>query len=179
MKRLSRKSYYIRSLVRKWADQVLVLSEIAKFQPQAAYTAVVSGFRHRFTYHIRTVCHIQTEMQLIDNIIDTKLLPALLESRTVSRHERQLLSLPTRLGGIGIPIFSDVCAEENANSMTICKELSTNIICQNSASVPEHVNTTNNLRRVVATQREARYKLLMDSLRSNMSDEQIRATLPK
>ena len=77
------KSDYIRSLLRKGGDQLLVLSEIAKFQPQAAYTAFVSGFRHRFTYHIRTVSDIKTEMQLIDNVIDTKLLPTYLENRTV------------------------------------------------------------------------------------------------
>lgn len=54
-------------------------------------------FRHRFIYPIRTIPDIQTEMQLIDNIIDTKLLPALLD-RTSTRHERQLLSSPARLG---------------------------------------------------------------------------------
>ena len=35
------KSNYIRSRVRKWADQLLVPSVIAQFQPQAAYTTFV------------------------------------------------------------------------------------------------------------------------------------------
>ena len=126
------KSNYIRSLVRMWADQLLVLSEIAKFQLYATYTPFVSRLWHRFTYHIRTILDIQTEMQLIDNIIDTELLPALLENRTSSRHERQLPSLPTRLAGIGKPIFPDVSAEENPNSKTICKEISANTIFQSS-----------------------------------------------
>ena len=136
-----------------------MLSEIAKFQPQAAYTAFVSGFRHRFAYHICTIPDIQTEMQQIDSLIDTKLLPALLENGSFSRHDRQLLSLPTRLGGIGIPIFAEFCAEENTNSMTVCQNLSNNIIFQNSASVPEHVNTTYHLRRVIATCQSTRRKI--------------------
>ena len=55
-----------------------------------------------------------------------------------------------------MPIFAEFCSEENTNSMTVCQNLSNNIIFQNSASVPEHVNTTYHLRRVIASpQREA------------------------
>ena len=73
-----------------------------------------------------------------------------------------------------MPFFAEFCAEENANSMTVCQNLSSNIIFQNSTLVPEHVNTTYHLRRVIASKREARYKFLLDNLRSNMNDEQIR-----
>ena len=85
------KSNYIRTL---WIDQLLALCEIVKFQPQAAYTAFVSGFRHRFTYHIRTIPDNQTQMQQIDSIIDTKLLPALLENHSLSRLQYLNMSTP-------------------------------------------------------------------------------------
>jgi hypothetical protein len=74
----------------RWCNQLNVLSEIAKFQPQAAYAAFVSGFRHRFTYH---------------NVIDTKFLHALVDHRRLSKHERELLSLPAR-PGFGVPNFN-------------------------------------------------------------------------
>ena len=89
----------------RWCNQLNVLSEIAKFQPQPAYAAFVSGFRHRFTYHIRTIPSITTEMQQIDNVIDTKFLHALVDHRRLSKHERELLSSPAR-PGLGVPNFN-------------------------------------------------------------------------
>ena len=130
------KAEYVRSLVTRWCDQIHELSEFAKLQPQAAYDAFVSGFRHRFTYYIRTIPGFETEMQQIDNVIDTKLLPALLDHHSLSRHERELLSVPTRLGGLGIPIFSNICVEENVNSKTISQYLSSNIVLQNHTPAP-------------------------------------------
>jgi hypothetical protein len=41
---------------------------------QPTYTAF-SGFLHGFTYHIRTIPDFQHQLQQIDNIIDTELLP--------------------------------------------------------------------------------------------------------
>ena len=77
------KSEYVQCLIGRWCNQLQVLSEIAKLDPQAAYAAFVSGFRHRFTYHIRTIPGIENEMHLVDNVIDTKLLPALLDGRSL------------------------------------------------------------------------------------------------
>ena len=125
------KAEYVRSLVTRWCDQIHVLSEFAKLQPKAAYAALVSGFCNRFTYYIRTIPGFETEIQQSDNVIDTKLLPALLDQHSLSRHERELLSVPTRLGGLGIPIFSNICVEENVNSKTISQYLSSNIALQN------------------------------------------------
>ncbi|XP_028417275.1 uncharacterized protein LOC114541674 [Dendronephthya gigantea] len=169
------KDKYISSLVSKWCQQLHVLSEIAKFQPQAAYTAFVSGFRHRFTYHIRAVPGIKTAMQLVDDTINLKLLPALLDNRSLSIHERQLVSLPARMGGLGIPIFNDICDEEHLNSTTICHLLSSRIIHQNGTPSAEHGDSIHDLRREIAKQRQARNSLLLQNLRSSMSEEQIRA----
>ena len=81
------KDKYIDSLVSKWCQQIHVLSEIAKYQPQAAYAAFVSGFRHRFTYHIRTVPGIKIAIQRVDDTINLKLLPALLDNCSLSVDE--------------------------------------------------------------------------------------------
>jgi hypothetical protein len=64
--------------------------------PQAAYIAFLSGFRHKFTYHIRTIPDIQHQLQQIDNIINTELLPALMAGRNLSLQDHKLLALPTR-----------------------------------------------------------------------------------
>ena len=167
------KAEYVRSLVTKWCDQIHVLSEFAKLQPQAAYATFVSGFRHRFTYCIRTIPGFETEMQQIYNVIDTKLLPALLDHHSLSRQERELLSVPTRLGGLGIPIFSNICVEENVNSKTISQYLSSNIVLHTPA--PGRGDCIQDQRRKIANQRKARYKSLLDNLRSSIGEEQLRA----
>ena len=45
---------YVNGLVEDWISQIEVLSEIAKCEPQAAYSAFTAGFKHKLTYFIRT-----------------------------------------------------------------------------------------------------------------------------
>jgi hypothetical protein len=127
----------------------------------------LSGFRHRFTYHIRTIPDIQHQLQQIDNIINTELLPALTAGRN--------LSLQTRLGGLGIPILSDMCAMEFENSKTICQGLTEKIVEQNNVREDIPAEPVQRIRRRVANEREERYKVQLELLRSTMSAEQIRA----
>ena len=114
-------------------------------------------------------------MQQVDNVIDTKSLPALLDHHSFSRHERELLSVPTRLGGLGTPIFSNICVAENMNSKIISQYLSSNIVIQNHTPAPGRGDCIQDQRREIANQWEAGYKSLLDNLRSNMSEEQLRA----
>jgi hypothetical protein len=107
--------YILRSLLQSWSNLLRVLSDIAKCESQAANTAFLFGFPHRFTYHIRTIPDIQHQLQMIDYIFDTELLPALTASRNLSLQDRKLLELPTCLGRLGIPILSDMCAMEFEN----------------------------------------------------------------
>ena len=110
-------------------------------------------------------------MQQIDNVIDTKLLPALLDQHSLSRHERELLSVPTRLGGLGIPIFSNICVEENVNSKIISQYLSSNIVLQNHTHQRQDVGITSKNSAVPINVVQS----LLDNLRSSMSEEQLRA----
>ena len=50
---------YADKLVNSWCGQSMVLSKIAKTEPQAAYAAFVSGFKHKLTYYIRTMPNIK------------------------------------------------------------------------------------------------------------------------
>ena len=120
---------------------------------------------------------IENEMHLVDNVIDTKLLPALLDGRSLSLNDRKLLSLPTRLGGLSIPIFSDFCTVENENSKTICQDLTSNIVSQNNTTVISRKEPSNihQLRYQISNEREQSYRTLLNHLRSSMTAEQIRA----
>eukprot|EP00794_Sanderia_malayensis_P005044 gene5044-biopygen4106 len=63
------KDSYVSSLVSSWCDQLKVLSRIAKSEPQSAYSAFVSGFRHRLTYHMRTIMNIEDHLKKFDKFL--------------------------------------------------------------------------------------------------------------
>jgi hypothetical protein len=171
------KRMYVKSLVDGWCSQLHTLSEIAKHEPQAAYTAFVAGFRHRFTYHIRTIPDIKHELQEIDNIINTEFLPAITDGRQLSRDDRKLLALPARLGGLGIPILVDLCSIEYENSEQVCQDLTQKITGQNQevSHSHHHPEPVHEIRRRITGRREARYREQLQELRQRMTEEQIRA----
>ena len=74
-----------------------------------------------------------------------------------------------------VPIFSNICVEENVNSKTISQYLSSNIVLQNHTQAPGRGDCIQDQRRKIANQREPCYKSLLDNLSSSMSEEQLRA----
>ena len=52
------KKDFVSKLVEKWVLQIKVLSDLAKFEPHAAYTAFTSCIRHRYTFYMRTIPNI-------------------------------------------------------------------------------------------------------------------------
>ena len=109
------KDNYVRELVEKWITKLKTLCKIAKSEPQAAYAGFVSGFRHKITYHLRVMPNISEFLQPLDKVIDDTFIPAITEGHYCSKDERLLLSLPVKLGGLGIPIFSQLSKTEYQN----------------------------------------------------------------
>ena len=103
-------------------SQLETLAEIAKSEPQSAYTAFTSGFKHRMTYFMRTIPNLQEVLQPLDDTINTKFIPAITEGHNCSEDDRRLLALPVRLGGLGLPIFTELCEREFRNSTIIIEE---------------------------------------------------------
>ena len=52
---ISFKEEYLRNELHSWKNQLEILSKIAEIQPQAAYSAYMFGFKHKFTFFLRTV----------------------------------------------------------------------------------------------------------------------------
>ena len=129
------KSKHINIKLEQWIKQIENLSIIARYEPQAAYSAFVAGFKHKLTYYIRVTNEIAPFIEQLDHIINTKFLPAITEGHEFSEDERQLISLPVRLGGLGIPVFSKICATEHENSKCISAQLSNEIMEQNDLNV--------------------------------------------
>ena len=84
-----------------------MLSTVAETQPQVAYSAFVSGFKNKLCYFIRTIPDISNLLLPIEDTIRNRFIPAITGGRTCNEKERNLLSLPTRYGGLAIPVFHE------------------------------------------------------------------------
>ena len=89
---------YVGGKVEDWVGEVTRLAEFASSQPQASYAAFTFGFRHRWTYFMRTLPDIES---LLQPAISDVLIPSLIE-RNCSEAERGLVALPVHMGGLGL-----------------------------------------------------------------------------
>ena len=134
----------------------------------------MAGFKHKLTYFIRTIPDIKTLLTPIDDVIDENLIPALTEGQILNFDDRALLSLPVRLGGLGIPIFSKLSEEEYANSKNATETLVKKIIRQDSVYVYDKARD-NEVNLNIKKKREKYQNDLLEQLRSRMSKEKIRS----
>ena len=57
---------------------------------------------------MRTVPNINSLMKKIDDLITTEFIRAITGGINCSVHEKRLLALSPKLGGLGIPIFAEI-----------------------------------------------------------------------
>ena len=105
------------------------LSEIAKTQPHVAYAAFIHGEQHKYTYFLRTIAGISENLRPLDEAINNKLIPSLFGSEP-SEYEREILSLPIRIGGLGIRKVADYADLSYEASTSINQPLIKQILAQ-------------------------------------------------
>ena len=103
---------------------------IAKTEPQAAYSCFITAFKHKPSYIMRTIPGITDQLNQLDELITSEFIPAITGGIHCSDIERKLLSLPSKLGGLGIPIFAEISNQEYEYSLMLSKDLSTRIMKQ-------------------------------------------------
>ena len=96
------KNEYVAGKIEKWIEDIETLAEIAKDEPQAAYSSYTKAISHRWTYVQRTIPDIGDLFEPLEKCIREKFIPAII-GRHISDTERKILLLPVRFGGIGIP----------------------------------------------------------------------------
>ena len=124
-----RKSY-VKEKVNDWIEEIKVLSNIAKTEPKSAYAAFVSGFKHKISYVMRTIPDVKEQLKPLDQVIATEFITSITNGIVCSYNLRKLIALPPKLGGLGIPIFSEISDTEYQNSQKLTQHLATNIINQ-------------------------------------------------
>ena len=120
---------YVIGKVSKWVQDVEELSLIAKDEPQLALAAFTKALCHRWTFVQRTIPNIEHLFDPLEHAIHHKLIPAL-TGREVSDLERKMLSLPVRMGGMGILNPAETANREYSASIAITGKLKELIISQ-------------------------------------------------
>ena len=168
------KNEYMRELVEEWLAELRELTKVAKSEPQAAYSGFTSGFKHKMTYFMRTIPNVNEILAHLDKVIDNEFIPAVTEGHVCSNDERKLLSLPVRMGGLGIPIFSETCSREFAASTRITEQLTESIVNQR-VQLELDVNRQKQTESEIIKERSEHQQALLENLRTRMSKEQLRA----
>ena len=96
------RSEYVTDKINKWIQDVEEIAEIAKDEPQIAYSAFTKAICMRWCFLQRTVPDIKDYFVPLEEVIRDKLIPGIV-GREVTDLERKLISLPVRLGGNGHP----------------------------------------------------------------------------
>ena len=124
------KDSYCKDKVDKWMNELLVLSEIADTNPQAAYAAYTKGFRSKFTYFMRTIEGFENYLEPLDNTINEQLIPSFFGSDTPMDELRGVFALNPGDGGLGMPVPSKEAAQQHASSLLITQPHVQSIIDQ-------------------------------------------------
>ena len=109
--------------VDNWVKNLLALSHIATTQPHAAHSEFTHGLIHKWSYLATTVPDIAMLFQPLADVIRSKFIPHLTGRAPLNDIERNLISLPPRLGGLGIPNPTTTSNTEYTASRSVCKPL--------------------------------------------------------
>ena len=93
---------YVCNKVQTWVEEINRLAKVASSQPHAAYAAFTHGLSGHWSYLMRTIPDIQDLLQPLEAEIHQTFIPTLTGRPPCSSLERDLLSLPARLGGMGL-----------------------------------------------------------------------------
>ena len=88
--------------VNEWKEEIEKLAIVAGSQPHAAYAAYTHGTKHKWTYICRTEPNCSRLLQPLEDAIQLRLIPAISGRPPSSTVERELLALPTKMGGLGL-----------------------------------------------------------------------------
>ena len=117
--------------INQWIPELGILSKIAWYEPQAAYSFFITGFKHKPKYFMRTIPNVCKELKQQDDVVRTEFISAITGRINSSDLERKLLSFPPNLAGLGIPIFSETAEREYKFSTMTSKDLTSRIVNNN------------------------------------------------
>ena len=122
---------FVKEKVKDWVCQLIMLSKVATFILRLLIVRSRLEFVINLTTYLEQLSDLSEHLQPVEDVIRHKFIPALCEGRSCSDDERLLLSLPVKLGGLGIPDLMRIAALEYDASKSITEPIAKKIISQN------------------------------------------------
>ena len=101
---------YVSSKISTWVQELHLLSSFAITQPHAAYSAITHGLISKWLFIARTIPDVDDLFQPLEECIRHTFIPAVTGHSSPGDLERDLLALPTQIGGMGIINPIKMCA---------------------------------------------------------------------
>ena len=163
---------FVTKKVQEWSEQLLELANIATTQPHATFTAFEHGYVHKFTYLSRVTPSINLLLQPLEDIIQSRLIPAWTGRAPPNAIERDLFTLPVRFGGLGIVNIPSCSSSEFSNSVKISSPL-TDLILKKSSNYPwDALEAQLSAKQAVRSERQEASKSAMNALSTSLNDSQ-------
>jgi hypothetical protein len=116
------KRSFVKKKVDAWIQSVKQLSAIATSEPHAAFSTFTQCLQAQWTFLSRTMPGTADLLQPLEDIIRSVFLKALLR-RDLNDLERDMVSLPARMGGLGIYKPTEECLISHTNSVYVSAPL--------------------------------------------------------
>ena len=116
------KEHFTEQKFATWKAELTVLSDAARHQPHAAFAAFTHGVRHKWSYYLRSTECGANQLSALDEAVGSMFLPAITGQPSVARHHRFLLSIPARLGGIGLTLPSRLSKQQREASLDVTQQ---------------------------------------------------------
>ena len=166
---------FVLEKVGEWKDELLQLCQWARTQPHEAFTAyTLAAWCSIWSFLTRTcpdICHLLKE---IEDIIRVNLLPSLTGRPPLNDIERDLLSLPGWLGGIGI-VNPSKCNHNFHAFMKITEPLQKAILSSSQAYSTETISQQHQNKQAVRRQIQDGQRLLQEEIKMSSSATSLRA----
>jgi hypothetical protein len=123
---------YMDNKVRDWTGQIDLLAKIAEEYPREAHSCFTKGLAGKWNYFLRTVPEASNYLDILDESIRSRLVPALLckKGDEVSGDLLEAVALPSSLGGLGVSSVSQKAQEQYDRSRTVTQPLLEKILAQ-------------------------------------------------
>ena len=165
------KENYVKTKVEEWVAELQKLAEIAKTEPQAAYTAFTFGIKHRWNFIMRTVPNIEHLFLPLEKTIREKLLPALAGRHYPNERDRAIIALPPRLGGLGLQNPVGQAETEHQNSKALTAKLTQLIVAQEDRGEVDMAEQMK-IKTEIAKTRETKQKNDMEGIKINLRERE-------
>ena len=163
---------YVEEKVEDWISQIVRLAEFAQSHPQASYVAYTFGLRHRWTYYLRTLPNIEDLLEPLERAISDVLIPSMVDHKC-TQLERDILSLPVRLGGLGFTNPTQSANAELQASVNVTAPFAERIMSQ-LHEPPDEAEVTS-LQQKAKNGKEERLLKRSDEWRNSLPDRTKRA----